>query len=100
MAVARVTDSDFDDVDVDVDDDASLSQKQAPESDTPGSLKHSPRCVNLRAYADPNSDAGLGPVSRLLWTPPPSRGPDDDDAPSMDQVATMAADLGITKGIR
>ncbi|POR35102.1 Uncharacterized protein TPAR_04693 [Tolypocladium paradoxum] len=91
MAVARVADSDFDDVD----DDASLSQKPTPESDTPGSLKHSPRCVNLGAYADPNSNAGLGPVSRLPWTPPPSRGPNDEDTPSMDQVATMAADLSV-----
>ncbi|KND90734.1 hypothetical protein TOPH_04490 [Tolypocladium ophioglossoides CBS 100239] len=95
MVVARVTDSDFDDVD----DDASLSQKQTPQSDTPGSLKHSPRCVNLGAYADPSSDTGLGPVSRLPWTPPPSRGPNDEDTPSMDQVATMAADLGIAEDI-
>ncbi|PNY26722.1 Uncharacterized protein TCAP_03351 [Tolypocladium capitatum] len=95
MTVARVTDSDFDDID----DDASLSQKQRLESDTPGSLKQSPPCVNLRAYADPNSDAGLSPVSRLPWTPPPSRGPNDDDTPSTDQVATMAADLSIANDI-
>lgn len=72
----------------------------APPIADPGRLKHSPRCDNLAAFAEPKEILNHGSSIRPPWTPPPSPSPYGHKTATETHSVGLAAEKSIESGRR
>lgn len=72
----------------------------APPNGEFGRLKHSPRCENLAAFAEPKEIPNHGACIRPPWTPPPSPSPYGQETATEMHSLGLAAEKSIESGRR